>query len=45
MISDCVGCHWISKDELFALTLNVIGDGSILLDSLEIYVLVPGVVI
>ena len=34
-----------TTDELFTLTLNVIGDGSILLDSLEIYVLVPGVVI
>ncbi len=32
-----------TEDELFALTLNVIGDGTVLLDTLDIYVLVPGV--
>ena len=30
------------EDQIFLLTLNVIGDGSILLDTLDIYVLVPG---
>jgi len=30
-------------DELFQLTLNVLGDGATLLDSLDIWVLVPGV--
>ena len=32
----------IPEDQLFALTLNVYGDGSTLLDTLDIYVLVPG---
>ncbi|MBN2799956.1 MAG: hypothetical protein JXX28_12490 [Deltaproteobacteria bacterium] len=31
-----------SEDQIFLLTLNVIGDGSILLDTLDIFVLVPG---
>ena len=31
-----------TEDELHALTLNVIGDGTVLLDTLTIYVLVPG---
>jgi len=32
-----------ANDELFQLTLNVVGDGSTLLDTLDIWVLVPGV--
>jgi hypothetical protein len=31
-----------TEDQLYRLTLNVIGDGSILLDTLDIIVLVPG---
>ena len=31
-----------SEDQLYALTLNVIGDGDILLDTLDIIVVVPG---
>jgi hypothetical protein len=31
------------SDQLFQLTLNVVGDGSTLLDTLDIYVLVPGI--
>ena len=31
------------SDQLFQLTLNVIGDGSTLLDTLDIFVLVPGI--
>lgn len=31
------------SDQLFKLTLNVVGDGSVLLDTLDIFVLVPGV--
>lgn len=31
-----------SQDELHALTLDIIGDGTVLLDTLDIYVLVPG---
>ncbi|MEQ1564759.1 MAG: hypothetical protein ABMA64_03890 [Myxococcota bacterium] len=31
-----------AEDELHQLTLNVIGDGTVLLDTLDIYVLVPG---
>jgi hypothetical protein len=31
-----------TEDQLFRLTLNVIGDGTVLLDSLDIIVLVPG---
>ena len=31
------------NDELHALTLNVYGDGTVLLDTLDIIVLVPGV--
>lgn len=30
------------QDQLYKLTLNVVGDGTILLDTLDIYVLVPG---
>jgi hypothetical protein len=30
------------EDQIYNLTLNVIGDGSVLLDSMDIYVLVPG---
>jgi len=30
------------EDQLYALTLNVLGDGTTLLDTLDIYVLVPG---
>ncbi len=29
-------------DQVYALTLNVLGDGTVLLDTLDIYVLVPG---
>ena len=32
-----------TEDELHALTLNVYGDGTVLLDTLDIFVLVPGV--
>ena len=32
-----------AEDELHALTLNVYGDGNVLLDTLDIFVLVPGV--
>lgn len=31
-----------AEDQLYALTLNVIGDGTVLLDTLDVYVLVPG---
>lgn len=31
-----------TEDQLFKLTLNVVGDGTVLLDSLDIIVLVPG---
>jgi hypothetical protein len=31
------------SDQLFQLTLNVVGDGAVLLDTLDIFVLVPGV--
>lgn len=31
-----------SNDQIFKLTLNVVGDGSVLLDALDIYVVVPG---
>ncbi|MFT4625112.1 MAG: hypothetical protein ACI8PZ_003778 [Myxococcota bacterium] len=31
------------RDQLFQLTLNVIGDGTTLLDTLDIFVLVPGI--
>lgn len=30
------------EDQIFLLTLNIVGDGSILLDTLDIFVLVPG---
>ena len=30
------------EDQVYNLTLNVIGDGSVLLDTMDIYVLVPG---
>ena len=30
------------EDEVYTLTLNVIGDDTVLLDTLDIYVLVPG---
>ena len=30
------------EDEIYKLTLNVLGDGTVLLDSLDIYVVVPG---
>ncbi len=30
------------EDQVFLVTLNVVGDGTILLDTLDIYVLVPG---
>ena len=30
------------EDEIYNLTLNVLGDGTVLLDSLDIYVVVPG---
>jgi hypothetical protein len=32
----------LSEDQLFRLTLNVLGDQSILLDTLDIIVVVPG---
>jgi hypothetical protein len=31
-----------AEDQLHVLTLNVIGDGTVLLDTLDVYVLVPG---
>lgn len=31
-----------SEDEVYHVTLNVIGDGTVLLDTLDIYVVVPG---
>ena len=31
-----------TEDQLFALTLNVLGDGSVLLDTMDIIVVVPG---
>ncbi len=31
-----------TEDQLFALTLNVLGDGSVLLDTLDIIIVVPG---
>jgi hypothetical protein len=31
-----------AEDELHQLTLDVIGDGTVLLDTLDIYVVVPG---
>ncbi len=31
-----------SEDQLFALTLNVLGDGSVLLDTMDIIIVVPG---
>ncbi len=34
-----------TEDELHLLTLNVIGDGTVLLDTRDIYVLVPGTVV
>lgn len=30
------------EDQVFLITLNVVGDGSILLDTLDVYVVVPG---
>jgi hypothetical protein len=30
------------EDQVFNLTLNVIGDGTVLLDTMDIFVLVPG---
>jgi hypothetical protein len=32
----------LEEDQLFEVTLNVVGDGTVLLDTLTIYVLVPG---
>jgi hypothetical protein len=32
----------LEEDQLFKLKLDVVGDGTILLDTLDIYVLVPG---
>ena len=31
-----------SEDQLFALTLNVLGDESVLLDTMDIIIVVPG---
>ncbi len=31
-----------AEDQIFRVTLNVLGDGSVLLDTLDIYVVVPG---
>ena len=31
-----------SEDQVYHLSLNVLGDGTVLLDTLDIYVLVPG---
>lgn len=31
-----------AEDQLYALTLNIFGDGTVLLDTLDVYVLVPG---
>jgi hypothetical protein len=31
-----------TEDQLFKLTLNVLGDGTVLLDTYDIYVRVPG---
>jgi hypothetical protein len=31
-----------AEDQLFLLTLNIVGDGTILLDTLDIIVVVPG---
>jgi len=31
-----------TEDQVFRVTLNVVGDGSILLDTLDIFVVVPG---
>ncbi|MDP2305017.1 MAG: hypothetical protein Q8P18_03215 [Pseudomonadota bacterium] len=31
-----------AEDQIFLVTLNVVGDGSVLLDTLDIYVVVPG---
>jgi hypothetical protein len=33
------------EDQLHQLTLNVLGDGTVLLDTLDIFVLVPGTTI
>jgi hypothetical protein len=32
----------LTEDQVFRVTLNVVGDGSVLLDTLDVYVLVPG---
>jgi hypothetical protein len=31
-----------AEDQIFLVTLNVVGDGSVLLDTLDIYIVVPG---
>jgi hypothetical protein len=32
----------LTEDQIFRVTLNVVGDGTVLLDTLDIYVVVPG---
>ena len=32
----------LTEDQIFRVTLNVLGDGTVLLDTLDIYVVVPG---
>ncbi|MDP2314619.1 MAG: hypothetical protein Q8P41_17075 [Pseudomonadota bacterium] len=32
----------LAEDQIFRVTLNVVGDGTVLLDTLDIYVVVPG---